>query len=119
MLFIFFNLSKNLLLLPIIFIMNKLKQRWGLQSNLQVFLIILVFAINGSFATYIAKPLTTFIGLSTETNGWIYWPIRIILLFFVYQITLPIVGFCFGQFNFFWNFSKKTLKHLGLSRVLN
>lgn len=100
--------------------MNKLKQRWGLKSNLQVFLILIVFAINGSFAAYIAKPLTEFFGLAYyNTAGYIYWPMRIVLVFIVYQITLPIVGFCFGQFNFFWIFTKKMLKHLGLTKVLS
>jgi hypothetical protein len=100
--------------------MNKLKQRWGLKSNWQVFLIIVVFSINGSFAAYIAKPLTEFVGLAHfNTTGWIYWPVRIILVFIVYQITLPILGFCFGQFSFFWNFTKRMLKHLGLAKILS
>ncbi len=93
--------------------MDKLKQRWGITSNWDLFLIFVVFSINGSFATFIAKPLMTFIGLSKETaSGWIFWPIRIVLIFIVYQITLPIVGFCFGQFKFFWKFSQKTLRRL-------
>ncbi len=93
--------------------MDKLKQRWGITSNLDLFLIFVVFSINGSFAAYIAKPLMSFIGLAKETtSAWVFWPIRILLIFVVYQITLPIVGFCFGQFQFFWNFSKKTLRRL-------
>lgn len=99
--------------------MEKLKQRWGLTSNFQVVLIILVFSINGSFAAYIAKPLTKFIGLNYETtNPWIFWPVRILLIFIIYQITLPLVGFCFGQFKFFWNFfTKKMLKRMGLEKL--
>lgn len=87
--------------------MEKLKQRWGLTSNWQVLLIIIAFSINGSFATWIAKPATNFIGLNSETtNPWLFWPVRIILIFIIYQITLPIVGFFLGQFKFFWNFEK-------------
>lgn len=94
--------------------MEKLKQRWGLTSNFQVVLIILVFSINGSFAAWVAKPLTEFIGLAKETtNPWVFWPIRIGLIFIIYQFTLPLVGFCFGQFKFFKNFSKKTLSRMG------
>ncbi|MFK5958784.1 MAG: diacylglyceryl transferase [Lutibacter sp.] len=98
--------------------MEKLIQRWGLTSNFQVLLIIIVFSINGSFAAYIAKPLTEFIGLPKETtNGWLFWPVRIILIFLVYQIILPLVGFIFGQFNFFWNFfTKKMLIRIGFKR---
>lgn len=98
--------------------MKKLKQRWGLTSNFQVLLIIIVFSVNGSFAAYIAKPLTELIGLNRD-NPWLFWPVRILLIFFIYQITLPIVGFFFGQFKFFWNFfTKKMLQRLGFKKFL-
>ena len=94
--------------------MEKLRQRWGLTSNFQVLLIIIVFSINGSFAAYIAGPFTQFIGLAKETtNPWLFWPVRILLIFLIYQFTLPLVGFFFGQFKFFKNFSKKTLSRMG------
>jgi len=94
--------------------MEKLKQRWGLTSNFQVLLIIIVFSINGSFAAWIAGPLTNFIGLNQETtNPWLFWPVRILLIFLIYQFTLPLVGFFFGQYKFFKNFSKKTLSRMG------
>jgi len=97
--------------------MEKLKQRWGLTSNFQIVLIIIAFSVNGTFAAYIAKPVTEFIGLSKE-NPWLFWPVRIILIFIIYQITLPLVGFCFGQFKFFWNFfTKKMLKRMGFNFI--
>ena len=100
--------------------MEKLKKRWGLTSNFQIVLILLVFSINGSFAAYIAKPLTEFIGLEkATTNVWVFWPVRILLIFIIYQITLPLVGFCFGQFKFFWNFfTKKMLLRMGFKKIL-
>lgn len=95
--------------------MEKLKQRWGVKNNWSIVAILLVFSINGSFATIIAKPITAFLGLSLETtSAWIYWPLRILLIFPVYQATLPIVGWLFGQFKFFWAFEKKILSRLGL-----
>lgn len=95
--------------------MEKLKKRWGIKSNFQIFLILIVFAINGSFAAWVAKPITNFIGLSQETlHPFIFWPIRILLIFPIYQLTLPIVGLVFGQFKFFWNFEKKFLSRIGL-----
>lgn len=94
--------------------MEKLKQRWGITSNLQVILILIVFSINGSFAAYITKPALEFFGIIKEDmNGFVYWPIRILLVFAIYQTTLPIVGACFGQFKFFWNFTKKMLSRMG------
>jgi hypothetical protein len=95
--------------------MEKLKQRWGVTNNWSIVAIILVFSINGSFATWVAKPITSFLGLSLETtNPWLFWPLRILLIFPIYQATLPIVGWLFGQFKFFWAFEKKFLSRLGL-----
>ncbi|MGB0404267.1 MAG: DUF6787 family protein [Salibacteraceae bacterium] len=95
--------------------MKKLKERWGITSNLQLALILIVFSINGSFAAWVAKPVTEFIGISPEETGWaLYIPIRILLIFPIYQFTLPIVGFLFGQFKFFWDFEKKMLSRMGL-----
>jgi hypothetical protein len=95
--------------------MEKLKERWGITSNIQIVLILIVFALNGSFAAWVARPVTEFIGLEREaTHALIYWPLRILLIFPIYQLTLPIVGFLFGQFQFFWNFEKKFLSRIGL-----
>ena len=95
--------------------MERLKKGWGITSNIQLFLILLVFTINGSFAAWVAEPVTNFLGLTKESiNGWIYWPLRILLIFPIYQVTLPIVGFLLGQFKFFWDFEKKILRKIGL-----
>lgn len=107
--------------LPKFLQMDKLKQRWGIDSNFQIAIIILVFAINGSFAAWVAKPVTEFFGLSSETtNPYIlYLTLRILLIFPIYQITLPIVGWFFGQFKFFWDFEKKMLRRIGLGRFID
>ncbi|MBT3740981.1 MAG: diacylglyceryl transferase [Polaribacter sp.] len=95
--------------------MDKLKERWGIDSNWSIIAIFIVFAINGSFAAWVAKPISEFLGLSPEIiSVWIYWPLRILLIFPIYQLTLPIVGWLFGQFKFFWTFEKKFLSRLGL-----
>lgn len=100
--------------------MEKLKQRWGIDSNFQVIIIFLVFAINGSIAVSVARPLTNFIGISKETTApLLFWPVRIIVVFIVYQITLVIVGTIFGQQKFFWNMEKKMLKRLGLGKFFS
>ena len=98
--------------------MEKLKKRWGLTSNWQVLAIVLVFSINGSFAAWVAKPVTEFFGLSSEmTKPYIlYLTLRILLIFPIYQLTLPLVGWLFGQFKFFWNMEKMMLRRMGLGR---
>lgn len=98
--------------------MEKLKQRWGITSNIQILAILIVFAINGSFSAWIAGPITNYLGLNSETTKpyIVYLVLRILLIFPIYQITLPIVGWCFGQFKFFWNFEKKMLSRIGFKR---
>ncbi len=99
--------------------MEKLKKRWNLNSNKQVFLILLVFSITGYTSLIIAKPLLNLIGLAQETtNPWLYRPLRILLIFPIYQLLIVVFGWLFGQFDFFWNFEKKMLKRLGFGKFL-
>ena len=100
--------------------MKKLKERWGIESNAQVIIICIVFAITGSVAAKLASPLTSLLGLSkATTNPWIYWPVRIFLIFPIYQVLLVCFGWLFGQFKFFWAFEKKMLHRIGLGRFLH
>jgi len=95
--------------------MEKLKKRWGIHSNFQLLIILVVFAVTGSTAAKLADPLTSLIGLQQQsTHPWIYWTVRILLIFPIYQVLLVIFGWLFGQFKFFWNFEKKMLVRLGL-----
>jgi len=95
--------------------MEKLKERWGISSNFQVVVIFVVFAVTGSSAAKLAAPLTAVLGLDPQSiSPWIYWPVRILLIFPIYQVLLVVFGWLFGQFEFFWNFEKKMLKRLGM-----
>lgn len=100
--------------------MNKLKERWGIESNFQIAIIFIVFAITGSTASYIGKPILGFLNITTETfNTVLYWIIRILILFIMYQFLLVFFGWLFGQHKFFWNFEKKMLSRFGLKRFLD
>lgn len=97
--------------------MKKLKERWGIDHNWEILVIILVFAITGSTATKLAGPITEFIGLEKSTSpGYIFWPIRILLIFPIYQVLLVSFGWLFGQFDFFWKMEKKMLSRIGFKR---
>jgi len=99
---------------------NKLKERWNITSNWQILIILIVFAVTGSTATYIGKPILDFFNITQESlNSVLYWFIRIALLFVVYQFMLVFFGWLFGQFQFFWNFEKKMLCRIGLKRFFN
>lgn len=95
--------------------LDKLKHRWGINSNLQVLKIFIVFGITGSTAAWISDPICDFFEISTENlNTVFYWVVRIILITIVYKFILIFVAFLFGEFNFFWNFIKKFLSRLGI-----
>ena len=100
--------------------MKKLKARWGIEHDWQIIVILIVFAVTGSTASYIGKPILNFFQISTESLGtFAYWVIRILLLFVMYQFLLVFFGWLFGQHKFFWNFEKKMLNRIGLKRFVN
>ncbi len=89
---------------------EKLKAKWNVKSNFQVVMILLVFSITGSIAVRIAGPVLGFINVHKETmNPFLFWPIRVLIIFPIYQFMLLIVGTLLGQFKFFWEFQKKTV----------
>jgi hypothetical protein len=99
--------------------MASFKERWNIKSNWQLFVIILVFAITGSSAAYLSKPILLTFGISKNSvSAWEYYPLYILLIFPVYQILLVAYGFIFGQFTFFWAFEKKMLRSCGLGFLL-
>jgi hypothetical protein len=94
---------------------DKLKSRWEINSNWQLFVICVVFAITGSASAFATAPLLKALGITKEMHGAIYWPLRILIIFPVYQILLIIIGTLLGQYKFFWAFEKKMLKRFGLN----
>jgi hypothetical protein len=94
--------------------MKRLKEKWGITSNLQITIIFIVFAITGSTAAYLSKPFTNFVGINKENFGAFYLPVRLIAIFPIYQVLLVFIGAIFGQFTFFWNFEKKMLYRMKL-----
>ena len=89
---------------------DKLKKRWGLNSNTQVLIIFIVFGITGSGSLYISNPIMDYLSISSDN----IIP-RIIIVTVIYQFILLIVAFVFGQFKWFWNFFyKKLFKKIGL-----
>jgi len=100
--------------------MEKLKKRWNLTSNWQVFIILLVFSVTGYSSLMIAKPILSFVDLDqATTNPWFYRSLRVLLIFPFYQILIVFYGWLFGQFTFFWNFEKKMMRRLGFKRIFN
>jgi hypothetical protein len=100
--------------------MEELKKRWGIESNFSIIVILIVFAITGSSALKIARPFLDFIGFTRNlfADEWyysvLYWTVRVLIIFPIYQLLLVFFGWVSGQFKFFWNLEKKMLTRLGL-----
>jgi len=99
--------------------MKNFKERWNINSNWQVFVIILVFAITGSSAAIVSKPILFWFGISKDSLHFIlYLLLYILIIFPIYQLLLVFFGYLFGQFKFFWAFEKKMLHSLKLSCIV-
>tara|TARA_Y100001933_G_scaffold253821_1_gene294649 strand:+ start:19129 stop:19644 length:516 start_codon:yes stop_codon:yes gene_type:complete len=115
----------NTLLLYFIFVkfflwcFKKLENRWKTNFKWEMIAIFIVFALTGSASGKLAGPLVHWIGLDNDNvPGAIYWTLRILLIFPIYQILLVVIGWLFGQYRFFWDFEKKMLKRMGLGAFL-
>ncbi len=90
-----------------------LLKKLQISSFRQFFLINLVFAITGSLAVFISSYITGFLGdnLRLDTPA-LYWSLRVVVIFVVYQVILLAVALPFGQLHYFVNVQKKMLRRL-------
>jgi hypothetical protein len=99
--------------------LKKLKQKWGIKSNFQLFIIFVVFGITGSASVQLGKPFLSLLNISPELfssiplGNILYFILRLIIIFPIYQILLIFFGAIFFQFKFFWEFEKKILRRMG------
>jgi len=87
--------------------MNKLRERWGLENNNQVWLVLLVFALTGTTVMVLKRVLFKWSGLN-ETEY--YKTITVayyILVLPIYQGLLLVYGYLFGLHSFFWEKEKR------------
>ena len=93
--------------------MQKIRNLFKVESNIQLLIVNIVFAVTGTASVYFAGIIINILGLQS-LNTFLYWTLRILLLVPVYQILLIIVGTLFGQFTYFWQMEKKILKRFGV-----
>ncbi len=97
---------------------KKLENKWKVSYRWEYIAIFLCFAVTGSTAGRISDPIMGIIGLTKNTtSGWLYWPVRILLIFPVYQVLLVIFGWIFGQYKFFKQFAIKMVSRMGLGFI--
>ena len=94
--------------------MKKFREKWGIKSNFQLVIILIVFAITGSTSAAISSPTIDFLFGEIEMNGFLKFILQLVIIMPIYQVLLLFFGFVFFQFNFFFKFVKKFLKLFGL-----
>ena len=92
--------------------MVKILKFFKVKGFYQLIIVFTVFAITGSLSIIAANFLVDYFPYQGSTSILLYWALRIIIIFPIYQLLLIIVGTIFGQFKYFWNFEKKMLKKL-------
>lgn len=103
-----------------VFVINKLEKKWVVNQKWELIRIFIVFAVTGTSSMLVSRPIIALLGITKENlNQLLYWVLFVIIGIIFYQILLVFFGWLFGQFNFFWNFEKKMLKHFGLGKFLN
>ena len=91
--------------------MEKIRIFFKVQTNYQLFMVNLVFALTGTSSLVCADYILKILYVNPDTFGITsYWTIRIILILPIYQVLLIFVGAIFGEFSYFWEMEKKTFK---------
>jgi hypothetical protein len=77
-----------------------------------------VFGITGSLSVKLALPVLQYLSIEPDSfdriplGNVLYWILRILIIFPVYQVLLLGIGTIFFQFRFFWAFEKKIMNRL-------
>jgi len=99
---------------------KKLAAKWQINYRWELIAIFLVFAVTGSTSAKISGPIIEMLNLKELiSNSFLFWTIRILIIFPIYQVLLVIVGWIFGQFKFFWAFEQKMLCRMGFKKFFS
>src|SRR5258705_11555610 len=89
---------------------EKLRQKWKV-NVLQLVLILCTFAIGGSLTGYAAKKIMNILSIEAD---WLWTIIYILLVTIIWPIMVLIISLPFGQFRFFYNYTRKLGQRMGV-----
>ena len=92
---------------------EKLREKWKV-NVFQLVLILCTFAIGGSLTGYAAKKIMN--ALSIEAD-WLWTLIYILLVTIIWPMMVLIISLLFGQFRFFYNYTRKLGQKVGLLKT--
>ena len=78
---------------------NNLINFFGANSKLHLLKIFIIFGLAGSLSVILSEPLLQLVSIENYiSNKFLYWLIRLILIFPLYQFVLIGVALAFGEF---------------------
>ena len=91
---------------------NNLINIFGANSRYHFFKIFIIFGLAGSLSVILSEPLLQFVSIEKFiSNKFLYWLIRLILIFPLYQFVLIGVALAFGEFRYFKKFFIKFINY--------
>jgi hypothetical protein len=88
---------------------QRLKARWKLESAMQVWITLVVFALTGTTVVVLRRYLASHFDWAAE-KWFLYTYYWLVLPF--YNLILLFYGFIFGRFQFFWEFEKRFFRRI-------
>lgn len=86
---------------------QKLKERWDIESDRQVVVILIVFSLTGFSFLFVHSWIDQLLGITKEDPFWLKLIVFIIVLLPLYNVLLLIWGILLGQGKFFRSFIVK------------
>ena len=97
--------------------LDRMKQHWQINSNLQAILILIVFALTGFSTLYSHRLIDYLLGIDNSSDLWLKSIIFVFLILPIYTILLYIWGILLGQKKFFTKFIRIKIKLLSMSML--
>ena len=91
---------------------NNLINFFGANSKLHLLKIFIIFGLAGTLSVVLSEPLLQLISIEKFiSNKFIYWLIRLIIIFPIYQFVLIGVALVFGELRYFKKFFIKFINY--------
>ena len=94
---------------------NKLKLRWGIDSNLQVLIILIAFSLAGPTSLFFHRKIDFLLGITDDSSFWLKVVVFIVIVLPIYNVFLFVYGVLLGQSRFFIKFFRD--KFMLLKRI--
>ena len=83
-------------------LINNLINFFSANSKLHLLKIFIIFGLAGSLSVILSDPLLQLVSIeSFISNKFLYWVIRLILIFPIYQFVLIALATVFGEYSYF------------------